>query len=108
MCNGVNIGDMNIITNVKIQQVIEWFNVKFDSVEYRCASSEQKFSGVFLLKEQGKKTGTLELIFLKDKEYYPILKMCINGTPKTFEGEEAKRIMLAFLSENDTFDYYYK
>lgn len=89
-----------------INDVINWFKNEVSQITVIVEKKNNYISVLYTFIEK-KSLGTLELFYDRHDECkHIILKMCINGTPKTYEDTEAKRMMLAFLNYNDEFLYY--
>jgi hypothetical protein len=91
---------------LKINDVIEWFKKEVSKITLIVEKKKQLICITYFFYET-KQTGYLELYY--DKENickHIVLKLCVNGTPKLYEDDEAKRMMISFLSYNDEFEYH--
>lgn len=88
-----------------INDIIEWFKIQSTSIE---TITEKENNNIvvkyFFIKDITK--STLSLYYNNNICNQIILNMVVNGSPKIYYNEEAKRIMLMLLSYNEEFEYH--
>ena len=103
--------NQNLTEETKLIKVIDWFKNQVDEIDYSFKQS-QKQNKVYITYNfihNNKSIGNLQIVYKKyEIEYCDIsLNMIINGTPKSYSGQEAVRMLLMFLNSNNDFDYYF-
>lgn len=100
----------NITSEVKIINIIEWFSKEVERIEYisQYDKKQNTISAIYYFKDGNTIIGTLEVQFNGSTvEYKTILfKMCMNGSIKNYQADDAVRAMLTLLSSNRNFEYY--
>ena len=97
--------------DIQFRQVLDWFSKQTHKVNKEIVKEDK--DKIILLytfqNKQYKNVGSIYISFNKQKlEYeYILLKMCINGTPKTYYNRDAVKMLLSFLSYNTDFNYYF-
>ncbi len=103
--------NQNLNDEIKVTNVIEWFKNQGDQITFDSSKNvyNKTVICIYTIKTKEKKTGSLEVIYKQDSLELDniILRMTVNGSPKTLTGKDATRIMLTLLNSNNDFDYHF-
>lgn len=109
------IEDMNITSEIKLYNVLDWFKKQYKKVDKKIEINNNNNNNNIIvttytfISQKDKDVGSLQIVWDKDEFIYRsiILKMCVNGTPKTYYNKDAIKMMLTLLSYNSNFNYYF-
>lgn len=106
------IEDMNITPEIKLYNVLDWFKKQYKKVDKKIEINNNNniiVTTYTFISQKDKDVGSLQIVWDKDNSIYKsiILKMCVNGTPKTYYNKDAVKMMLTLLSYNSNFNYYF-
>ena len=95
-----------INNTLKIQDAMKWFEQESVSITF-IAEKQNKYISVTYKFYNKEPMGYLQLFYNNENECEHItLKFCINGTYKIYHDDEAKRMLISFVSYNDEFEYH--
>lgn len=91
---------------IKLSDVMKWFEKESVTITFLAEKQNNYISITYSFYDK-EPMGYLQLFYNDKNECKSIIfKFCINGTYKIYHNDEAKRMMISFLSYNDEFEYH--
>lgn len=91
---------------IKLSDVMKWFEKESVTITFLAEKKGEYINAIYKFYDK-EPMGYLQLFYNDKNECKSIIfKFCINGTYKIYHNDEAKRMMISFLSYNDEFEYH--